>query len=159
KGAAVTLTLLALITAIFTISGASQFVGDPASQKEKQIMLQLFLGVSAFSSLIVAAISREHQLAVRTARESERSLRELVETLPTHIWCTTADGDPIYFSRQFRDFVGFDVDEIEAPRASRLPSLMRQIIHPDDLATVEALFAYSLATGDFYALKHRLRRA
>ncbi|SEI16196.1 Integral membrane sensor domain MASE1 [Rhizobium tibeticum] len=34
KGAAVTLTLLALITAVFTISGASQFAGNPESQKQ-----------------------------------------------------------------------------------------------------------------------------
>ena len=88
KGAAVTLTLLALITAVFTISGASQFAGDPESQRHKQIMLQLFLAISAFSALIVAAISRQHQLALLTLRQSERSLRELVETLPVHIWCT-----------------------------------------------------------------------
>ena len=75
KGAAVTLTLLALITAVFTISGASQFVGDPESQRQKQIMLQLFLVISAFSALIVAAISRQHQQALLTLRESERSLR------------------------------------------------------------------------------------
>ena len=33
KGAAVTLTLLALVTAIFTTSGASQFAGNPEAQK------------------------------------------------------------------------------------------------------------------------------
>jgi integral membrane sensor domain MASE1 len=57
KGAAVTLTLLALITGVFTISGASQFAGDPESQEHKQVMLQLFLAISASSALIVAAIS------------------------------------------------------------------------------------------------------
>jgi integral membrane sensor domain MASE1 len=92
KGAAATLTLLALITAVFTISGASQFAGDPESQKHKQVMLQLFLAISALSALIVAAISRQHQLAVLTLRQSERSLRALVETLPAHIWCTAPNG-------------------------------------------------------------------
>ena len=116
KGAAVTLTLLALITAIFTISGASQFAGDPESQKQMQIMLQLFLAISAFSALIVAAISRQHQLAVVTLRQSERSLRELVETLPAHIWCIAPDGELIYFSRQFRDFIGFDVGRMSTAR-------------------------------------------
>jgi integral membrane sensor domain MASE1 len=42
KGVAVALTLLALITMALTISGASKFVGDPESQKQKQVMLQLF---------------------------------------------------------------------------------------------------------------------
>ena len=75
KGAAVALTLLALITMAFTISGASQFVGDPESQRQKQVMLQLFLAISAFSALIVAAISRQHQQAVLTLRQSVEALR------------------------------------------------------------------------------------
>ena len=158
KGAAIMLVLLALITAIFTISGASQFAGDPESQRHKQIMLQLFLAISAFSALIVAAISRQHQLAVATLRQSERSLRELVETLPMHIWCTAADGKPIYFSRQFRDFIGFDVTDKDGGGASRLANVLNAIIHPDDLEQVSTLYARSLATGESYAQKHRLRR-
>jgi PAS domain S-box-containing protein len=157
-GAVVTLTLLALITAIFTISGASQFAGDPESQRHKQIMLQLFLAISALSALIVAAISRQHQLAVLTLRKSERSLRELVETLPAHIWCTAPDGNPTYFSKQFRDFIGFNVEDKDVDGVSRLSSVLNAIIHPDDLGRVNAIFADSLATGKSCALKHRQRR-
>lgn len=158
KGAAVTLTLLALITAIFAISGASRFAGHPEAQKHQQVMLQLFLAVSAFSALIVAAISRQHQLAVVTLRQSERSLRELVETLPAHIWCTTPNGEPIYFSQQLRDFIGFDVQDKDIARTSRLSGVLNAIIHPDDLGAVTTLFAHSLATGEPFALKHRQRR-
>ncbi|MGE0579783.1 MAG: MASE1 domain-containing protein [Reyranella sp.] len=156
KGAAVTLALLALITAIFTLSDASRFAGDPASQREKHIMLQLFLGISALSALIVAVVSRQHQRAVVTLRQSERSLRDLVETLPAHVWCTAPDGKPIYFSRQFRDFIGFDVKDVDGQ--SPLQSVLEAIIHPDDVATVSTLFARSLATGEAYALKHRQQR-
>lgn len=91
-------------------------------------------------------------------RESERSLRELVETLPALIWCTAPDGEPIYFSRQFRDSVGFDVEDKDAPGASRLSGVLNAIIHPDDLDAVRALFAHCMATGERYALKHRQRR-
>ena len=156
QGAAVTLTLL--ITAVFTISGASQFAGDPESQKHKQVMLQLFLAISALSALIVAAIFRQHQLAVLTLRQRERSLRGLVETLPVQIWCTAQDGKPIYFSKQFRDFVGFDVEDKDVDGASRLSGVLNAIIRPDDLGTVSTLFARSLATGESFALKHRQRR-
>jgi PAS domain S-box-containing protein len=158
KGAAVTLTLLAVITAAFTISGVSQFAGDPEAQRHKQIMLQLFLAISAFSALIVAAISRQHHLAVLNARQSERSLRDLVETLPAHIWCTAPDGEPIYFSQQFRDFIGFNVEDIDPGGESRQSRLLNTIIHPDDLGLANALFGRSLATGEFYALKYRMRR-
>jgi PAS domain S-box-containing protein len=158
KGVAVALSLLALLTAALTISGASQFVGDPESQRQKQVMLQLFLAISAFSALIVAAISRQHQQALLTLRESERSLQELLETLPTHIWCTAPDGKPIYISQQFRDFIGFNVEDKDADGASRLSNVLNTIIHPDDVDTVNALFAHSLATGEPYARKHRVRR-
>ena len=113
KGAAVTLTLLALVTAVFTISDASRFVGDPGSQREKQVMLHLFLAISALSALIVAVISRQHQQALATLRQSERSLRELVETLPAHIGCIAPDGELIYRSRQLRDFLGYDVEDVD----------------------------------------------
>jgi len=158
KGAAVTLTLLALITAVFTISGASQFAGDPESQRQKQIMLQLFLAISAASALIVAAISRQHQQALLTLRRSEQSLRQLIETLPAYIWCAAPDGKPIYFSQQFRDFVGFNVEDKDVDGPSRLSRVMKAIIHPDDLGTVNTLFARALATGESFALKHRQRR-
>jgi integral membrane sensor domain MASE1 len=57
RGAVIALTILALIATLFTISGAGQFAGDAATQRDKQIMLQLFLAISAFSALIVATIS------------------------------------------------------------------------------------------------------
>ncbi|WFU49846.1 MASE1 domain-containing protein (plasmid) [Sinorhizobium terangae] len=158
RGAAVTLIVLALITAVFTISGASQFAGDPESQRQRQIMLQLFLAISALSALIVAAISRQHQLAVLRLRQSERSLRDLVETLPALIWCAAPDGRPIYFSQQLRGFVGFDVEDKDVADSSRLANVLDAIIYPDDLAAVKKLFAHSLTTGEPYAQKHRLRR-
>ncbi len=155
KGVAVALSLLALLTMALTISGASQFVGDPESQRERQIMLQLFLAISAFSALIVAAISRQHQQALLIARESERSLRELVETLPAMIYCADARGEPTYRSRLLRDFLGFKSEDIGK---TRLAELLPAVIHPDDLAAVQERYARSLPSGEPYALKHRIRR-
>jgi PAS domain S-box-containing protein len=158
KGAAVTLALLALIAAIFTISGASQFAGDAETQRHKQIMLQLFLAISAFSALIVAAISRQHQLALLTLHQSERSLRELVETLPARIWCTTPNGEPFYFSKQLREFYGFNTDAKDEPDSPRLAAILAATIHPDDLEVVGTRFTQSLATGEPYMVRHRQRR-
>jgi len=91
-------------------------------------------------------------------RESERSLRELVETAPALIWCMTAEGEPIYFSRRLRKFFGFDVDGKDEPGVSRLHSILDAVIHPDDRDRVNERFAFSLRTGDAYALTHRQRR-
>lgn len=166
KGAAISLALLALITAIFTITGAGQFIGDPESQKHKQIMLQLFLAISAFSALIVAAISRQHQLAVltlrqgvETLREREQELSQLVDMVPSHVWRLTPQGEPTFFNRRMVDFLGFDVAGSDRAGVSRLEAVVAAIIHPDDAAGFRDALNHCLATGENFAMRYRLRRA
>lgn len=166
KGAAVSLALLALITAVFTITGASQFAGDPESQKHNQIMLQLFLAISAFSALIVAAISRQHQLAVLTLRQSvetlrdrERELSQLVDMVPSHVWRLTPDGEPTFFNRRMVDFLGLDVADSDRPGISRLEAVLQAIVHPDDAAGFRDALRHCLATGESFVMRYRLRRA
>jgi len=91
-------------------------------------------------------------------RESERALRELVETLPTMIYCATPDGKPIYRSRKLQEFLGFGVEDKDGIRESRLEGTLDAIIHPDDLELVRQRYAHSLRTGEPYLMKHRLRR-
>lgn len=119
RGAAVALNLLALITAIFTISGAGQFAGDPESQRQKQIMLQLFLAISAFSALVVAAISRQHQLALLTLRQSKQQLQQMIDAVPTLIWCATPEGIPCYLNKRVTDVTGITLKDLIAPDGSR----------------------------------------
>lgn len=155
KGAAVALVLLALITATFTISGASQFAGDAETQRHNQIMLQLFLAISAFSALIVAGISRQHQVALLTSRQNEQKLRQLIDTVPAMIWTMTPEGTPTYINKRLMDTVDVTLEKLIGPRASR--SLAD--IHPDDRNAVDAALADSLKTGNPFAMKYRQRRA
>lgn len=165
KGAVVTLALLALITAVFTTSGASQFIGDPESQRQKQIMLQLFLAISAFSALIVAAISRQHQVAVLTLRQSvsalrgrEQELSQLVDMVPSHVWRLTSEGEPTFFNKRMVDFLGFDVGDMAKPATSRLEALSESV-HPEDAAEFRGVLDRCLVTGETFVMRYRLRRA
>ncbi len=159
RGAAVALALLALITVVFTISGASQFVGDPETQRQEQVMLQLFLVISAFSVLIVAAISRQHQQALLTLRESERELSQLVDMVPSHVWRLTPDGEPAFFNKRMVDFLGLDVVDTDKPGMSRLEAMIEACVHPDDAADFRDALGRSLATGERFSMRSRLRRA
>ncbi|TBC92351.1 PAS domain S-box protein (plasmid) [Rhizobium leguminosarum] len=166
KGAAVSLALLALITALFTITGTSQFAGDPEFQKHKQVMLQLFLAISAFSALIVAAISRQHQLAVLTLRQSldtlrdrERELSQLVDMVPSHVWRLTPDGEPTFFNKRMVDFLGLDVADFDNPGMSRLEAVLEATVHPEDAAGFGDALRHCLSTGESFAMRYRLRRA
>ncbi|KOF18542.1 ATPase [Ensifer adhaerens] len=166
KGAVVILVLLTLITAIFTISGTSPFVGDPETQRHRQIMLQLFLAISAFSALIVAAISRQHQLAlsnlhqsVATLRERERELSQIVNMVPVHIRRLTPEGEPTFFNKRLIDFFGLDLQQLDKPNESRLVTAVRNLVHPDDADSLLQAVRQSLATSEPYSMKYRMRRA
>jgi PAS domain S-box-containing protein len=166
-GAVVTLTLLALITAVSTVYGVSPFVGEPETQKQKQIMLQLFLAISALSALIVAAISRQYQQALLTLRQSvealregERELLQLVNMVPVHIRRLTPEGEPTFFNKRLLDFSGLhDVGELDKPGMSRLAAAIQTLVHPDDAAGLLAAARHSFATGEPFSMKYRMRRA
>lgn len=105
------------------------------------------------------AIDVDEEMRVQQAlRESEQSLQQLVETLPALIYCATPDGKPIYRSRKLREFLGFGLEDKDGPGKTRLEGTLDAIIHPDDLAQVREKYGHSLATGEPYVLKHRLRR-
>lgn len=166
KGAAVTLALLALITAIFTISGASQFAGNAEDQRHNQIMLQLFLAISAFSALVVAAISRQHQLALLTLRQSvealrdrERELSQIVNMVPVHIRRLTPEGEPTFFNKRLVDFFGFDLQQLNRPGTSQLVTNIETLVHPDDANGLLQAVRNAVATGEPYSMKYRMRRA
>ncbi|MGM4948259.1 PAS domain-containing sensor histidine kinase [Tardiphaga sp. 866_E4_N2_1] len=89
--------------------------------------------------------------------QSERSLRQLVETLPAMIDCATPDGEPIYRSKQLREFLGYNLEDLDG-KPSRLDSTLDAGVHPSDLQGVKERYAHSLATGEPYARRHRLRR-
>lgn len=159
KGAAVALAVLALVTAMFTLTGDSQFAGDAETQRQRHIMLQLFLAVSAFSAVIVAAISRQHQQALRTLRESDRQLRELIGVVPVAIARMEPDGEPSFFNKRLIEFLGFDVPTLDAPGMSRLAAGMAASLHSDDAARVKDALDQSLRTGDPLTIRYRMRRA
>ncbi|MFQ6185285.1 MASE1 domain-containing protein [Sinorhizobium meliloti] len=167
RGAAIALTILALITMALTISGYSQFVGDAESQRERQVMLQLFLAISAFSALIVAAVSRQHQQALLTLRQSvvalgdrERELSQLVDMVPVQIRRLTPDGNPIFFNKRLLDFLGLDdLTQLDKPHMSRLTAAIQSLVHPDDASLLLGTVHHSLATGEPFSLKYRMRRA
>jgi PAS domain S-box-containing protein len=155
KGAIVALALLALLTTAFTASGVGQFAGE--TQRERQLMLQLFLAICALSALIVAAISRQHQLAVATLRESERQLRELVDVVPVAIARLAPNGDPTFFNKRMIEFLGLDLTDLEGRDASPRAAAIAAALHPDDAAEFSEALTVSLANAVSFHRKYRLR--
>ncbi|MGO8657284.1 hypothetical protein ACC771_16925, partial [Rhizobium ruizarguesonis] len=77
----------------------------------------------------------DDQLRVEEAlRERERSLWQLVETLPAMIDCAAPNGEPIYRSQQLRDFLGYNLEELDGTGKTRLDGTLDAGVHPDDVA-------------------------
>lgn len=107
----------------------------------------------------IASIDIEDEMRAQEAlRERERFLWQLVETLPAMIDCAAPDGEPVYRGRQLREFLGYDLEELDSSGTSRLAQTLDAGVHPDDLAGVKEMYGRSLATGEPYARRHRLRR-
>lgn len=108
----------------------------------------------------IASIDIEDEMRAQDAlRDRERMLHQLVETLPAMIDCAAPDGEPVYRSQQMSDFLGYGFDDLDASGMSRLDATLTASVHPDDLEAVQTDYARSLATGEPYARRHRLRRS
>ena len=57
--------------------------------------------------------------AQEALRESERQLRQLIDTVPALIWCTTPEGMPSYLNKRLTDLIGVTLPELSAPDGSR----------------------------------------
>jgi PAS domain S-box-containing protein len=107
----------------------------------------------------IASIDIEDEMhALEALRERERALRQLVETLPAMLDCAAPNGEPIYRSQQLREFLGYELEELDGSGKSRLDSTLDAGVHPDDIVGVKEQYAHSLSTGEPYARRHRLRR-
>jgi PAS domain S-box-containing protein len=88
-------------------------------------------------------------------RRSERQLRQLIDTVPALIWCTTPEGIPCYLNKRVTDITGVTLGDMVAPDGSR--SLT--VIHPDDRDAVDQAFAHSIETGASFVRRYRQRRS
>jgi PAS domain S-box-containing protein len=84
--------------------------------------------------------------------ESELKLRQIIETLPSHIWSSAPDGEPTHFNQRIVDYIGKPFEDFKHHGRGAF-------IHPDDLPEHEKAFSRAIQTGTSYQFVSRLRRA
>src|ERR1700738_1315903 len=85
------------------------------------------------------------------SQKSEDNLRQVIDTLPTLVWCTRPDGSTEFLNKRWHDYTGF------APEESRVRG-WQSTVHPEDLPRVVAEGQELLASGQPGEVEARIRR-
>jgi formate hydrogenlyase transcriptional activator len=85
-------------------------------------------------------------------RESEKSVRLIVDGIAGLVAMMTPEGEVEYVNNQVLEYFGKTLEELKGWATSAA-------IHPDDLPRVVAAWRHSVETGDPYDVDHRLQRA
>ncbi len=83
---------------------------------------------------------------------SERSLRELTETIPQMLWSAEEDGTVNYCNQRTLDYTGLSAEEVRG-------SGWLTAVHPDDVENATRAWLSSVASGEAFQCEFRCRRA
>jgi len=102
--------------------------------------------------LVVCEDITDRKCAEKSARRSEKQLRDVFETIPAMAWSALPDGRVDFMNRAWQDYTGLSMDKAMGRKSA-------DIIHPDDQATTIAEWEGALKNGRPLETEIRLRRA
>src|SRR5467141_1615706 len=115
--------------------------------------LQLIEGADHIA--VIAIEGERSQEALRSAseeiRNSEARLRKIIDTIPTHAWCTLPDGTGIFWNRRWLEYTGLSLEVLRGWG-------WQNAIHPEDLKKITDKWLGDLAAGQPGEVEGRLRR-
>jgi PAS domain S-box-containing protein len=85
-------------------------------------------------------------------RESEYKLRQIIETVPSHLWSADANFEPTRLNQSLLDYFGMGPEDFKHGG-------WQAFLHPDDLAETAKAISHAVQTGTSFQVVHRLRRA
>jgi formate hydrogenlyase transcriptional activator len=89
--------------------------------------------------------------ALKTSRESEEQLKEILDTIPTAAWYCLPDGSNQYVSQRWLAYTGLSAEEARGDG-------WKATIHPEDLDQAMRRASAILASGEPGEIEERVRR-
>jgi formate hydrogenlyase transcriptional activator len=93
----------------------------------------------------------DRKQAEEVLRESEKSVRLIVDSIAGLVAMMTPEGEVEFVNKRVLEYFGKTLEELKSWATS-------DAVHPDDLPRVVAAWRHSVETGDPYDVDHRLRR-
>jgi PAS domain S-box-containing protein len=155
--AVITTPISQLVRATTLVSETS----DYSIRAEKRSSDELGVLVGRFNEMLASIQSRDDHLkevlveredALREAEKARERLRFMAESMPQKIFTARPNGDTDYLNRQWTEFTGLPVDQIQDWRWT-------QFVHPDDREANVQAWRHALETGEPFHFQHRFRRA
>ncbi|MFL1894751.1 chemotaxis protein CheB [Aquimarina sp. 2-A2] len=100
---------------------------------------------------IIATIVTDQVKLFNKLKESEEKFRQLSDLLPDMVNLSTSNGEAMYFNQSWYDYTGLSFEELKNRG-------WEQIIHPDDLDTVNETFAKSTQNVTDFEMEIRFRQ-
>src|SRR5882757_8863985 len=94
----------------------------------------------------------ERKYAEEALRESEYKLRQIIETVPGHLWSANPAFEPTHLNRHLLDYFGRRFEDFKEGG-------WEAFLHPDDLSETAKAISHAVQTGTYFQVVHRLRRA
>ncbi|MFC0679850.1 PAS domain S-box protein [Lysobacter korlensis] len=105
----------------------------------------------ALVGAVVAEMDITDQVRMQARlRESEIRFRTITDVMPQIAWSTRPDGQHDYYNRRWYDYTGM-------PEGTIGDEPWHELVHPDDRDEALDTWRTSVATGDPYEIKYRLR--
>lgn len=96
--------------------------------------------------------ARELQDLYESLQSSEDRLRQVINTIPAHVWSTLPDGSVDFINQRLLDSTGLPIGEL-------LGSGWQSIVHPDDRARYLAMWKSALSAGEPVEIEARVLTA
>ncbi|MEA3181348.1 MAG: hypothetical protein QOI59_4871 [Gammaproteobacteria bacterium] len=93
----------------------------------------------------------ERKCAEQALRESEYKLRQIIDTVPGHLWSANPTFEPTHLNRHLLDYFGRRVKDFKEGG-------WEAFLHPDDLPETAKAISHAVQTGTHFQVMHRLRR-
>ncbi|MGB8729723.1 MAG: PAS domain S-box protein [Candidatus Sulfotelmatobacter sp.] len=140
--------------------GMASFAGYPLSVGDRTIgVLAMFSRTpvtpetteTLASGVDLIAQGIERKYAEDKLRDSERSLRQLTETIPQMLWSAEADGAIDYCNQRALDYTGLSAEQVRG--AGWMKS-----VHQDDMEKMAQAWTAAVSTGEPFQFEFRCRR-